>query len=320
MISKNNLVESFNTNDYKVIFIVGATATGKTQLALNLAEKFQGSIINIDSIQCYDKLFIGSAAPTEIEKKRVPHYLFSYVPAPQELTAGQYLRDFYKLLNEKKPQGPLFVVGGTGFYLQALEKGMYDLPEVSEELKQQVFQELQEKPSELIKELKTFDPESEIHDNDLYRIGRALEIKRAFQIKMSAVKKGEFQKNKLPFPLLKLGLDFDSAPEQKKMFQKRVEVRTQAMLQLGLENEVQSLIFEGHLNWAPLASVGYKETVQYLQKEITSEQWPNLITQATLQLVKKQRTWFKRDEAILWSNLFSLKSDSCFEVVQDFLK
>ena len=108
----------------KVIFVVGPTASGKSALAMQLAKKFNGSIINIDSVQFYEGLIVGSAAPSEEEKKQVPHYLFSYVKAPDEMTAGQYIRDFYELIESGKVTSPLFVVGVTGFYVQSLEKGM----------------------------------------------------------------------------------------------------------------------------------------------------------------------------------------------------
>lgn len=305
--------------EYKIIFVVGPTASGKSQLALNFAQKFNGSIINIDSVQFYEGLNIGSAAPSEADKKLVPHYLFSYVKAPQEMTAGQYIRDFYELLETGKVSSPLFVVGGTGFYIQALEKGMYDLPEVNDEIKQEVLTDFETfGPEHMFAELKNFDPETELHPNDHYRVGRALEVKRAFGLKMSEFKNAQNgNKNKLPYPYIKIGLTFKA--EDKDKFANRVQQRTLQMLKQGLIEETQGFIEKGFSNWAPLSSVGYLETKQYLQGEISRELLPAAITQATMKLVKKQRTWFKRDETILWSDVFAVDYVALEKQVQDFL-
>ena len=105
----------------KIIFVLGPTASGKSAWALEQAVKYQGSVVNIDSVQFYKGLEIGSAAPTALEKKMVPHYLYSYVEAPHEVTAGRYLKDFYALL-ETNIQFPLFIVGGDGFLHSGLRK------------------------------------------------------------------------------------------------------------------------------------------------------------------------------------------------------
>lgn len=309
--------------EIKIIFVVGPTASGKSQLALHLAKKFNGNIINIDSIQCYEGLEIGSAAPSEDDKKQVPHYLFSYVKPPQEMTAGQYIRDFYELIETGKLNSPLFVVGGTGFYIQALEKGMYDVPEVSEEIKREVLSDLETFGAEhLFAELKTFDPETDLHPNDMYRVGRALEIKRAFNLKMSefksAFKSGTSEnKNKLPYSYLKIGLTFSA--EEKEKFTARIHERTLKMLEQGLIEETKAVIDKGFADWAPLASVGYQETKDYLQGKISREELPAAITQATMKLVKKQKTWFKRDESIIWTNVFNPDCTTIEDYVRNFI-
>lgn len=303
----------------KVVFVVGPTASGKSQLALHLAGKFNGSIINIDSVQFYEGLNIGSAAPSEDDKNQVPHYLFSYVKAPDEMTAGQYIRDFYELIESGKVSSPIFVVGGTGFYIQALEKGMYDLPEVTEEIKKEVLADYETFGSEkMFTELKNFDPNTELHPNDHYRVGRALEVKRAFNLKMSEFKNaGAENKNKLPYPSMKIGLTFET--EDKEKFMNRIQQRTMKMLNDGIIEETKGFLTQGFESWAPLASVGYLETKAYLQGQISREELPAAITQATMKLVKKQKTWFKRDEAILWSDVFSPKYEVIERKVQDFL-
>ena len=302
----------------KCVFVLGPTATGKSQLAIELAQKHNGEIINIDSVQFYKGLEIGSAAPTKSDLEKVPHHLFSYITAPTEMTAGQYIRDFYQLIQKIKPDTNLFIVGGTGFYIQALEKGMFNLPEVTNEIKQQVLDDLdQHGADKLYDELKNFDAETVVHPNDHYRLGRALEIKRAFNKKMS-----DFQntnnKDALPFPSIKVGLSFST--DDKEKMQSRVQKRTRQMIKDGLIEETKSFLDQGFDQWAPISSVGYLETVQYLKNEITLEQLEPAITQSTMQLIKKQRTWFKRDLSILWSDIFQSDTLVLENEVEKFLK
>ena len=121
-----------------MIFVVGATATGKSEWALRLAQEFNGVIVNCDSVQLYKKLDIGSAKPSREEQALVPHYLLDYVSPPEEMTAGNYCRDFYETLKSIPEEKPVFVVGGTGFYFMAIEKGMYTVIPVPPEIQQQV--------------------------------------------------------------------------------------------------------------------------------------------------------------------------------------
>lgn len=238
------------------------------------------------------------------------------------MTAGQYIRDFYNLIEKEKTNSPIFVVGGTGFYIQALEKGMYALPEVSEEIKEQVLQDFKTKKSEdLFAELKDFDPETTLHPNDHYRVGRALEVKRAFKQKMSDFKSAEIEnKNQLPFPYIKIGLTFENEKNgEKEKFTERVQQRTLSMLKKGLVAETKSFIDKGFKDWAPLASVGYNEVKDYLMNQTTEGELPGQITAATMKLVKKQRTWFKRDETIIWGNVFNTEKSFFENHVTNFL-
>lgn len=289
------------------MFVVGSTASGKSNWAMQLAKKHNGIIVNADSVQFYQGLEIGSASPTLEEKKQVPHHLYNYIEAPQEMTAGQFVRDFYSLLKElslQKEIRPLFVVGGTGFYLQSLEKGMYDVPEVSSELKAQIEHEIQQHGAEkAYQELIEFDPETKVHPNDAYRIGRALEVKRAFGKKMSelhAEYKSSSQnqfKNYLKNPYLKIGIW-----NEKEVLLEKVQVRTQYMLQNGMIEEVKTFMAQGFSSWAPLSSVGYFEVKEMLEGRLAFELLESQIITSTMQLIKKQKTWFKRDQSILWSD------------------
>lgn len=284
----------------KVIFVVGPTASGKSSWALESARAHQGSIVNIDSVQFYEGLLVGSAAPSVEEKKQAPHYLYSYVKAPHEMTAGRFLQDFYDLVKKPEVKFPLFIVGGTGFYIQALEKGLYDVEPVPTSIKEKLESELAQTggPEKLFDELKRHDPETKIHLNDHYRVVRALEIIRFTGKKPSALKEDQNQrKNEIPFDFIKVGFNFE-----KEIFLERVQRRTQQMISSGLIEETDFFLKKGFENWAPLASVGYKECVQFIQQNKTKDWLVEAVNQSTMQLIKKQKTWFKRDPSILWSD------------------
>ncbi len=282
----------------KVIFVVGPTASGKSAWALEQVGRVGGSIVNIDSVQFYQRLLIGSAAPTENEKIRAPHYLYSYVDAPNEMTAGRYLKDFDQLL-KSHIEFPLFVVGGTGFYIQALEKGMFDVEPIPALYRLAIEKELLESgPEHLYLELKSKDPDSLIHVNDHFRLVRAIEIIRHTSKIPSQMKSVPIEnKNALKLPFIKVGFTFE-----KEEFARRVKTRTQKMVTDGLIDETKALIAEGFETWSPLASVGYRETVEYLKSQSSIESLRLAIEQSTMQLIKKQKTWFRRDDTILWSD------------------
>lgn len=313
LIWKNNLDASIKHK--KCVFVIGPTASGKSAIAIEWANKYKGSILNIDSIQLYKGLIIGSAAPTEKEKLLAPHHLYNYVEAPDEMTAGQYVRDFYKLLEDPLLKFPLFIVGGTGFYIQALEKGMFDIEEVPKLLRIQIENELKEKGDQaLYKELVSFDPSTKIHKNDHFRLIRALEIIRFTGKTPSEYLREQRNKNPLPYEYIKIGIDFE-----KKQYQERVHKRTKQMIDQGLLEETKHFLNRGFLNWSPLRSVGYKESVLCLNNELKISNLTEAIQQSTMQLIKKQKTWFKRDGAILWSNESELQALGLREKLDRFL-
>ncbi|PIS11011.1 MAG: tRNA (adenosine(37)-N6)-dimethylallyltransferase MiaA [Bdellovibrio sp. CG10_big_fil_rev_8_21_14_0_10_47_8] len=286
----------------KVVFFVGPTASGKSGIAHAWAKKYSGAIINCDSIQVYRSLDIGSAKPSPQEMKEVPHFLFDYVSVGDEMTAGRFQRDFFEILEKIKGQYPfVLVVGGTGFYFQAIEKGMFPVGASNPEIKADVEKELATAvgPGRLYRELQEKDPAAaeKISINDHYRLGRAVEMMRSHG-KTRAQVEQEFREQQTPFPypLLKLGLAVE-----RDCLLSRVEVRVTEMLKRGLLQEVKVLIDQGHGEWAPLSSVGYRECVRFLRGEIPTELdlWKEIV-QSTMKLVKKQRTWFQRDSELFW--------------------
>lgn len=284
-----------------VVFVVGSTATGKSDLAVEIAEKINAEIINADSIQIYKEVEIGTAKPEKELTDRVPHHLLSFVEAPNQFTAGEFVRAVEEIIQIRRDQGVqnFVIVGGSGFYIQALDKGMLDLKSVSSEIKTKLLTRLAaEGLDSLWRELKTFDEASaqKIHPSDQYRILRSLELFHSGQKSMHSSeiqnKKSFLREN---FKILKIGVLC-----QRDFLRARVQRRTQKMLTLPWIEEVQRLRTQGLQTWAPMKSVGYLEMNMYLEQLLKKEELFEKIVTSTMQLAKKQRTWFKRDSEIYW--------------------
>ncbi len=285
----------------KAVFICGPTASGKSALALQLATELRFkkpiSLINCDSVQVYQDLLIGSASPSAAEKAQCPHFLYNYIQFPQEISLGSYYRDFAEVLSRVPEDEAIFVVGGSGFYLQALEFGLFDMPAVPEEIRFQVQCELKEKgPEVLFEELKMKDPATaqRIHVNDHYRLTRAVEVIRSNSTTMTAA--GEKKQKLFELETYKIGLQFT-----KEELLARVQKRTHQMLEQGIIEETQKMMDLGRSEWSPLSSVGYHEVKEFLLGRLSRSSLEAEINLKTMQLIKKQMTWFKRDQSISWT-------------------
>jgi tRNA dimethylallyltransferase len=282
-----------------VVFVLGTTASGKSHWALEWAQQFAGVVVNCDSVQLYKGLDIGAAKPTVEEMKLVPHLLYDYVAEGETMTAGKYTRDFFPCLEALPPQ-PAFVVGGTGFYFQAIEKGMYPVRQIPAGISADIERELStaEGALNLYAEFCARDPEAaaKIHAPDHYRLGRAMELIRAEGKSLTAIRQefSELQKP-FPYPLLKIGIRWD-----REALQARVRARTEKMLETGLIEEVRGLLDRGLGTWAPLQGVGYKEVGEYLGGGRSLVWLLDEITKNTMGIAKRQRTWFQRDPEVRW--------------------
>lgn len=284
----------------KIVFVLGPTASGKSALALELAKRENGAVVNCDSLQVFKGLDIGTAKPTLAERASLPHFLFDFVALGQNFTAGDYRRSALEVIERELPRQDLFFVGGSGFYIQALDKGMNEvLPVAPETIKALDEAEAEHGLLHLWHQLEQLDAESakKIHPNDGYRIKRALSVIQTSGEKWSAQQATAKDDQHLSsrFTVKKIGLKWE-----RDHLHKRVIERTEAMLETGLIEEVQSLVQGGFGSWSPLQSVGYKETLSYLKGELGRNELAPAITQSTMQLAKKQMTWFKRDPEIQW--------------------
>lgn len=288
----------------KVIVISGPTASGKTDMAVELARKYGGEVVNFDSLLLYKEINIGTAKPTAEEQQMVPHHMLNVRSIAEPMNAADYARQalplIEKLLSEKKL---VYLVGGSGFYLQALLKGMYESETTPVDITAK-SDELYEKSGidPFLEILKAHDPASleRYHANDHYRVRRAVEHWWTTGSPLSSARVNKDQENVTlnrptihNWDLLHIYLDL---PKDEHL--KIIEKRTDRMLSTGLIEEVRGLLQSGFTGLEkPLQSIGYKETLDFISGVYKNlDECRERIIISTRQLAKSQRTWFNRDD------------------------
>lgn len=281
-----------------LVVILGPTASGKTALSLALAERFDGEIINCDSVAMVREFEIGTAKPSAAERARAPHHLFDVVDPSQYITAGEYARQARQVLSEIGLRYHLpIVVGGTGLYLRALLEGLFPGPQRSEELRERLRERAANRSSDhLHRILQRLDRAAaeKVHANDIPKLIRAIEVCLASRQKMSDL----WQQGRDPlrgFHILRLGLD----PHRSALYD-RINQRARQMFDAGLTDETKKLLDKYGETAGPLASLGYKQAVQLLRGEMTREQAINSAQQAHRNYAKRQMTWFRREPDVQW--------------------
>lgn len=285
-----------------LIFVVGPTAIGKTDLALTLASEFGCEIIGVDSMQIYKYMDIGTAKPTKDERSRVPHHLIDYVQPDEAFSVSRFVMDCQEAIQQIRAKGrqPM-LVGGTGLYFNALENGIFEMPATDHQLRQDLHEELGANGREaLFQELKERDPESglRIHPNDTYRLIRALEIVRSTGKTWSCfiAEHQELKKNKPKHNIIKIGL----GRERDELYE-RIHMRVQDMVNAGFLAEVEKLLGMGYTQeLSSMQSLGYRHMLQYLCGDWTWDQTLELLTRDTRRYAKRQFTWFRADPEIHW--------------------
>jgi tRNA dimethylallyltransferase len=277
-----------------LVIVAGPTGSGKSDLALSLAETFHGEIVNCDSLQLYRYLNVGTAKTPESERRGVPHHLFDILNPDEVFTAGGYARIARKVIREISERGQLpIVVGGTGFYLRALLEGLFQGPERNTDLRTR----LARRPESLHKLLNRFDPAAavRIHQNDTQKLIRALEV--CLQTRQPITSLHAQGREALEgFRPIKLGLD----PSRHELVD-RLNLRCTRMFESGLVEEVRQVIACGYPQSSKaLESIGYREAILHLNGSLTFEQAIIDTQTATRQYAKRQRTWFRRESGIVW--------------------
>lgn len=305
-------------SEKKVIFIVGPTASGKSSLSYKITDHFGGCVVNCDSLQVYEGLNIGTAKPSAEELSTVPNYLFSEVKKGEEFTAGKFRKRALEIIESTDHKLYVFV-GGSGFYIQALVKGMFEETPIKEEVKVQVKKLSTELGTTgLYKLLQEKDPgyASSIHENDTYRVGRALELILSLNKSMAQISE-EFSSSRteMPYPHLYLGAKID-----REYLRKKVALRLKLMMGEGFREEVEALIAEGFADWKPMSSVGYKEMKGLITGQYNEEQFEEEVVKNTMRLAKRQMTWFKRNKDIHWLEADNNEQlDQALKICKDFL-
>ncbi len=273
-------------------FLTGATATGKTAVALALAERLGAEIVSLDSMTVYRGMDVGTAKPTAEEQAVVPHHLLDIVDPADEYSVAQYVIDAAAMVAAIRARGrEVLFVGGTPLYLKSLLRGLFDGPPANWELREEIEEELEQVGQAALHErLEQVDPvaASAIHPHDTRRMIRALEVFRAT---------GE--------PLSHQQMQFDDGrrAEECRVFvlrrerlelHRRIEQRVEAMIDAGLVDEVRGLTADGKcLGRTASQAVGYREAIQFLASEIDAGQMLAQMKARTRRFAKRQGTWFR---------------------------
>ncbi len=275
-----------------VITIEGATASGKSALAIALAEALNTEIISADSRQVYRYLDIGTAKVTKEEQKRVKHHLIDIINPDETYNAGAFVKDASIIIEKLHSEGKIPVIcGGTGLYIKALLKGLFFLPPLPQEIRQNLKQRLKEEGlAALYAELKSLDPlfADKISENDTQRILRGLEVAIGTGIPLS--EHWQKQKSSCKYNAFRILIDIPR-PE---LYQ-RINQRIEKMLAQGLLAEIENLFALGYDENSPgLNCLGYKEFLPYFKKEAGLEECILLAAQHQRNYAKRQVTWYRK--------------------------
>jgi tRNA dimethylallyltransferase len=279
-----------------LIVIVGPTGSGKSDLALRIAEEYGGEIINCDSIQLYRYLNIGSAKLPVEERRGIPHHLIDVLDPDEIFTAGEYARRARAILAEITSRGRLpIVAGGTGFYLRALLEGLFQGPARDEALRSRLARREGKKPGSLHRLLRRFDREAalRIHSNDVPKVVRALEVCLLTRRPMTEL----FREGR---DALEGYRTFKAAlfPDREALGA-RLDERCQRMFDDGLVDEVAGILARGYPpDSKALESLGYSQALQVIRGELTVKQAVFYAQRDTRRYAKRQMTWFRKEPGL----------------------
>lgn len=305
-----------------LIVIAGPTASGKTELSLKLAKKIDGEIISGDSMQVYKNLNIGTAKISDEEMQSIPHHLIDIIDPKEEYNVWIFQKSAKKIIDDIYERGKTpILVGGTGLYIDSL---VYDYSFIDKKdngkTRDALWDEYHKYGNEyLIDKLKETDPEALnlIDVSNTKRIIRALEICENNNIKFS-----ELEKNSRTDKKSRYNLSYFVITMDRNELYDRINKRVELMFQQGWLEEVQKLMnFDNTLQeYRSLQGIGYKQIIQYLNKELTYEECIEKIKQNTRKFAKRQLTWFRRNKDIIWLDKTNMDSDEIFLEMLNIIK
>ncbi len=308
-------------NKKPIIILTGPTSVGKTALSIALAKRVGGEVISADSMQVYRKMDIGTAKISEQEMDDIPHHLIDILEPDEEFHVAMFQRLAKEAMSGIYERGKIpIIVGGTGFYIQAL---LYDI-----DFKETESHEHREKLERIARErgstylhnlLKEIDEESatEIHENNVKRVIRAIEYYYETGEKISKHNKKEREKSS---PYL---FDYFVLNDKREHIYKRIDQRVDQMMEAGLLQEVQQLIEQGYSReFVSMQGLGYKEFFDYFAGEISVEEAVYILKRDTRHFAKRQLTWFKRERDVIWvgKDEFQYDENQILEFMIDKLK
>lgn len=285
-----------------VVVVTGPTATGKTRLAIELARRFDGEIVNADSMQVYRFMDIGTAKPSLAERALVPHHLIDVVTPDVPYSAGRYAREAREAAARIGCRGKIvFLTGGTGLYIRAFIEGLIEVSPVDPALRDQLEQEHERAlaagdPGRLHRRLQERDPESasRIHPNDARRLVRALEIAERGEL-ASQVRAAHGFRDR-PYRTLHLALHLD-----REELGARIDARCAQMIEAGLLWEVRELLERGYgPELRPMQSIGYRHMLPVAAGSVTLEMALEAMRRDTRRFAKRQRTWIRAVREAVW--------------------
>ena len=286
-----------------LIVIVGPTASGKTELSIEVAKKFNGEIISGDSMQVYQGMDIGTAKVTTEEMEGIPHYMIDILPPDASFSAYEFKKRAEKYIKDITRRGKVpIIAGGTGLYIQSLLYNYaFEDESISEDKMKQVKLKLKElehlNNNKLHEYLASFDKESakDIHPNNRKRVLRAIEYYLKTKKLLSSRKKvQQFTEN---YDTLLIGIEMS-----RKTLYSRINKRVDIMLDHGLFREVQQLVEQGYESCQSMQAIGYKELIPVINGQMIYEDAVNDLKQHSRQYAKRQMTWFKNKMSVHWLN------------------
>ncbi|WP_031514587.1 tRNA (adenosine(37)-N6)-dimethylallyltransferase MiaA [Desulfofalx alkaliphila] len=286
-----------------LLAVVGPTATGKTEVGVNLSQKIDGEVVSADSMLVYKGMDIGTAKPSMEERQGIPHHMIDVAVPTEDYSVARYQREARKVVAEIHNRNKIpVIVGGTGLYIRAVvDEYNFDVPGENREIRQSLLQQANEKGTQwLHRELSLVDPRAaeRIHHKNVRRVIRALEVYKLTGKPFSSFQQAEYKSR----PEYKVALFGLTMPRE--ILYKRIEKRVDIMLEQGLVEEVQGLIKQGvKAHVTSMQGLGYKEIASYLAGELTLAQAVELIKRDTRRYAKRQLTWFKRDPRIIWFDM-----------------
>jgi tRNA dimethylallyltransferase len=306
---------------FPLVAVAGPTGSGKSDLALALALRFDGEIVNCDSLQVYRHFDIGTAKLPLAERGEIPHHLIDILDPDELFTAGEYARIAREAIQAITQRGRLpILAGGTGFYLRALLDGLFEGPSRDQPLRDRLALREGKRPGSLHRLLTRFDRATaqKIHPHDVPKVTRALEVCLLTRRPVSEL----FQQGRdalCGYRTLKLGL----LPDREALYE-RLDARCAAMFDKGLVDEVRHILSLGYAeSIKPFESVGYKQALQHVRGELNLRDAIFYAQRNTRQYAKRQLTWFRREQGLVWLSGFVDTPgirEKALVLVEDFLR